>query len=167
MSTWNLQELRTLIKNVHGDEQLSKASSHISSVDWKLRFASYHSYTASNAFVSVFDTEEDEPVSVIKMVLSTGEEATKYHEAKFIYEANVIACAQAMHSVADIVSHVILDALNIDGLDENYLDLKTIQKHVSNVKLKEKIVRVLGLTSFRYLQDFVNTTKHVSLVESE
>ncbi len=166
MSVWKLQELRELIEKVHGSEQLSKASSHINSVDWKIRSASYHSYTASDAFTSVFENVEHESISVVNMILSTGEEASKLHEARLIYEANVIACAQAMHSVTDIISHVILHAIAINGVDEENLCLKSIRKHVPSSGLKDKIVRVSGLKSFRYLQDFVNTTKHIRLVAS-
>jgi hypothetical protein len=139
MSVWQLQKLRELIEEVHGGEQLSKASDHINSVDWKIRSASYHSYTASDAFASVFEDVEPESISAVKMMLSTGKEASKLHEARFIYEANVIACAQAMHSVADIISHVILDAIAINGLDEENLCLKSIQKLVPSSELKDKI----------------------------
>jgi len=47
--------------------------------------------------------------------------------------------------------------------DEN--NLKSINKIV-NGPLKDGITRFLGLKEFRYLQDFVNTTKHISLVSS-
>jgi hypothetical protein len=166
MSVWNLQELRELIKKIHGAEQLSKAAGHINSVDWRIQQAGYHSYMASNAFSSVFEGAEHELVSAVRMMLSTGEEVSKFNEAKFIYEANVIACAQAMHAVADIISHVILDALAIKGLNEEKLSIQVIQTRVPPGRLKEKIVRVSGLKEFRYLQDFVNTAKHVSLVDS-
>lgn len=167
MSAWKLQELRELIEKIHGDEKLSKASSHINSVDLEIRSACYHSYTASNAFSSDFEDEEHASISAIKMTLSAGEEASRFHEAIFIYEANITACAQVTRSAADIISHVILDVIAINGVDEENLNLKFIQKHVQSRGLKDKIVRVSGFKSFRYLQDVVNTTKHVRLVESE
>lgn len=167
MLGWELQELRELIEKIHGGEQLSKAIGHINSVDWKIRSASYHSHAANNAFKLVFEGVDNESISAVKMVLSTGEEASRFYEAILVYEANVIACAQAMHSVADIISHVILDALAIDGLDEEFLNLNSIQKCIPPSGLKCRVVRLSGLKSFRYLQDFVNTTKHVRLVDSE
>lgn len=165
-SSWKLQELRDLIKSKHGEEQLAKAVEHINSVDWKLRSASYHSYVASKAFDSVFSDIENESIHAIKMILSSGQEATNFNEAKFIYEFNVIACSQAMHSVGDIISHVILDAVIIKDIDEENLDLKAIQKMIPPSKLKRSVVRILGMESYLYLRDFVNMTKHVRLVGS-
>lgn len=167
MTVWNLRELRELIEKIHGPEQLQKAISHINSVDWKIRAASYHSYAASNAFSGVFEGVVDSQFSVMKMMFSNGEEASDFREARFIYEANVIACAQAMHSVADIISHVILDSLALKGVDEETLNLKVVHKALSSGDLKQRIAKVMGMTKFRYLHDFVNTSKHVRLVDAE
>jgi hypothetical protein len=167
MPTWKLNELRHLIEEQHGADHLQKAIPHIDSVDWKIRAASYHSYTASNAFATVFKEKEPHPSAVAKMMLTNGEEAADFHEARLIYEANVIACAQAMHSVSDIISHVILDSLAIRDVDDENLDLKTIQRLLPESSLKNRVVRTLGLDYFRYLQDFVNTSKHVRLVGSQ
>jgi hypothetical protein len=167
MPTWKLNELRQLIEEQHSADHLQKANPHIDSVDWKIRAASYHSYAASNAFSAVFKEKEPPPSVVVKMMLTNGKEATDFYEARLIYEANVIACAQAMHSVSDIISHVILDSLAIRDADEENLDLKSIQKLLPESLLKSHVVRILGLDYFRYLQDFVNTSKHVRLVGSQ
>ncbi len=166
MSSWNLDELRKLIEEMHGVKQLEKARPHINAVDWKLRAGNYHSYTASNAFSGVIE-EEPHPVTLIKMMLSSGEEVKDFHEAQFIYETNIIACAQSMHSVADIISHVIQDSLALEGVDEEKINLKVLKGFLSDSPLKKRITRVLGLAHFRYLQDFVNTSKHIRLVDTE
>ena len=126
MQKWNLKELRDAIKNTHGEEQLEKAKPHINSVDWKNRVASYHYYTASNAFSCFFDESSCEKSDAIKLLLSTGEEANRFYEAKLIYEANLIACAQAIHSISDILSHVIHDSLMLPYVNEDNLNLKLL-----------------------------------------
>jgi len=166
MEKWKLQELRELIEKHHGSDQLRKAAPHINSVDWKIRAASYHSYAASGAFSDLL-SEQTQPPAVFKMMFSNGEEASNFREARFVYETNVIACAQSMHSASDIISHVIVDSLALNDVDEENLCLRAAQKLVPESKLKETITRVLGLVSFRYLQDFVNTSKHVQLVDSQ
>ena len=102
----------------------------------------------------------------MKMMLSSGEEAAGFQEARFIYETNLIACAQSMHSVADIISHVIHDSLALEGIDEEIINLKIVNGALQNGPLKERVTRVLGLAHFRYLEDFVNTSKHIRLVDS-
>lgn len=164
MSVWKLQELRDLVEKTYGAEQLAKAADHINSVDWKIRAAGYHSYLAKNSFDGIFSGIENEPMHAIKMILSSGKGASNFNDASFIYESNVIACAQTMHSVSDIISHVIHDALFIEDIDEDSIDLKTIQTKIPPSALKSSVVRVLGLKSYLYLKDFVNTTKHIRLV---
>ena len=166
MAVWKLDELRELIKDHHGSDQLQKAAPHINSVDWKIRAASYHSYAATNAFSGASEEAETHPSAVFAMLFSNGEEALNFREARFIYETNVIACAQSMHSASDIISHVILDSLALNDIDEENLCLKAVQKQVPESGLRQSITRVLGLVSFRYLQDFVNISKHVRLVGS-
>ena len=167
MPVWHLEDLRQLIKEHHGADQLNKANPYIYSVDWKIRAATYHSHAASSAFSDVLEKDNPHPLTVFKMMFSNGEDASNFREARLVYEANVIACAQAIHSVSDIISHVIHDSLALDGIDEENLCLKDVQRLVPESSLKQTITRVLGLADFRYLQDFVNTSKHVRLVDSQ
>lgn len=160
--SWNLEELRNLIKEKYGDQQLEKASPHINSVDRKIKIASYHYHTCKMAFDNLFDDAEDEGIQALDLILSS--EASKFYEAQLVAEANIIACAQSMHSVSDILPHVILHSLNINGKDD--LTLRSVQKHLKDGELKNKIIKLLGQKEFCYLKDFVNTTKHFSLVFS-
>jgi len=164
--SWNLKELRNLIEEKYGNHQLEKANPHINSVDWKIRISSYHSYASTEAFKSLFAEHENEAIQAVKFILSSGEEATKFYEARLIAEANLIACAQSMHSVSDIFAYVIIHSLKIDGICNKDITLKTVHKHLEASALKDEIIKLLGLREFCYLKDFVNTTKHISLIFS-
>lgn len=166
MSSWNLKELRDLIEEKYGKKQLEKARPHIDSVDWKIGIVSYHSYVSEAAFKGLFNNEESETIQAVKLILSSGEEASKFNEARVIAEANLIACAQSMHSVLDIFAHVIFHALKIEEMEEDEITITAINKKLPEGALKTKITRLLGLRGFNYLKDFVNTTKHISLIFS-
>lgn len=166
MPSWNIKELRELIEKKHGSLQLEKATPHIRSVDWKIAIASCHSYTSKEAFVHLFDDDSQEYVRAVKLLLSTGEEASSFNEAKLISEANIIACAQSMHSIADILAHVIFHTFMISEIEEREISINRINRILPQGKLKSKVTRLLGMTEFCYLDAFVNTTKHKSIVFS-
>jgi hypothetical protein len=166
-TAWNLKELRALVREKHGDAQVAALEPHLASVDWKIRIAAYHVYTFNEAFAPFFAAPIDGRIAAVKMILSNGEEALQAREAKLAGEANVIACAQSTHSASDILGYVITHSLNLKLEDgkKHELPLAVVNKRLSG-EFKDKVTRLLGLQEFRYLQDFVNTTKHVSLVFS-
>ena len=167
MTSWNLQELRTLVQDKHGDNQLAILKPHLDSVDWKLRIASFHSYAYSETFSSFFDEAIDGRVAAIGFILSNGEEADRFREAKLVAEANIIVCAQSTHSVSDILSYVIVHALKLGGVDEQRMTLSEINSALPSGILQDRVRGLLGRKEYRYLLDFVNKTKHVSLVFSQ
>ena len=102
----------------------------------------------------------------IKVFLSSGEDNATMYEQRHIYEANIIAAAQSTHSVSDIIAHAIYDCLNMSGVDQYEMNLKSVKSKLPKSELKDEVVSFLGRADFRYLQDFVNTTKHISLVKT-
>lgn len=166
-TSWNLQELRELILSRGGNERLSHAQVHIHSVDWKIQLASFHSYQASQAFVGIFAGDGKDTVQAVRMLLSSGDEAQGFSSARLAYEAHILACAQTMHSVADVFAHLISDALGLGYSDDDHLSLSEVKKRLPTGLLRDQVIRFLGLKQFAYLQDFVNRTKHVSLVSSK
>jgi len=166
MTSWNLEELRRIVKEKHGDNQLKVLQPHIYSVDWKIRIATYHSHVFGETFSPFFPEQESGAIKAVKLLLSSGEEASEFHESKLIAEANIIACAQSTHSVSDILSYVIIHSLRLNDIDEQRISISEINKQLPSGGLKTEITNLLGLREYRYLQDFVNTTKHISLVFS-
>lgn len=166
MTSWNLEELRTLVKDKYGDDQRRVLNPHMESVDWKLRIAAYHSYAFSETFAPFFSGAGSPEIKAVNLILSTGEEASRFRDAKLIAESNIIACAQSTHSVSDILSHVIVHALKIDSIDVNRASIGEVKKWLPNGVLREKITELLNSQEYIYLKDFVNTTKHISLVFS-
>lgn len=84
-----------------------------------------------------------------------------------VAEANIIACAQNTHSASDILSHVILHSLRLNNIDEQRISLSEINKILPEGVLRYEITKLLGMKEYCYLKDFVNKTKHISLVFSE
>ena len=166
MTTWDIQRLRGLAKHIYGARQLETISPHIDSVDWKIRIASFHAYSARHAFDQVLGGDQRDLSMVFARMFSTGAERNTFMDAKIAYEAHVIACAQAMHSVADILARVVAIALSIPLPSSGGVTFDTIKAAIPPGPLKDSVTGLRGLKPFCYMRDFVNQTKHVSLVFS-
>lgn len=164
---WNLDELRELIETIHGPEQLEKAELHINSIATKLLQANYHARLARECIEDIFKNEES-PAFVMDLILGVNEKSADFEDAKFASEANIIACAYVIHSISDVLAHLILDALAINGSDEDFFDFSKINKLIpAKTTLKILVTRVLGMHQFSYLKAYVNTSKHVSMIDAD
>ncbi len=163
---WSLDELRKLITEIHGSNQRELTNIHINSVATKLNQANYHAWLARDCLEKVFLNDQS-PSFVMGLILGANEKSSDFQEARFISEANIIACAHTMHSIADVLAHLINDALALGFDDDELLDLKTANKKLPpNSNLRRQVECLLGMHQFDYLRAFVNTSKHVSLIDS-
>ena len=165
--SWDLEELRNLVKHTRDEDQLAKIKPHLDNVAWKISISNYHHYTSKNAFDSFFNDSENNALQAFKLLFGASESSIKFDRARLVAEANAIACAQHMHSISDVLAHTIYHSLKSLDLDENDVSLVTISRSIDNGPLKDEIVKLLGCREFCYIKDFVNTTKHHSLVFSE
>ena len=174
---WDTKEFKNLVCGCYGEEQLAKVERPLASVSWKLMLAQYHAEESKRLYRSYLTEEPlDELIQVVNQVLlaaSGSEEASKSVEARILSEAHVIAYAQSLHSVADILAQVIYLGLDLER------DLpKPIPMHsrglcrVCESMLRESLALEVAdaISTFRqsprvlYLQAYVNTTKHCSVV---
>ena len=162
---WKIEELRNLVEEIHGKDQKDLANIHINAVDWKIRAASYHSFTATSSLGIATETlqETNQP---IRLVLTNGEDAQELRKQRHIHEANVLACAQTVYSISDVVAHVIKDCLVLSEPGEWDVNLKYVQKYIPSGKLTDTVVALIGNRKYEYLRDFVNTIKHRNLVQT-
>jgi hypothetical protein len=106
------------------------------------------------------------------MAATNTDEGRGFLEAHFCAEAHAIACAQSLHSTADILAQVLHISLNLDGFckPKKLLYLKDVVNCMSRHTIAPSVVAAtnhfLQSDEFRYLSAYVNTTKHISLIKS-
>jgi hypothetical protein len=176
---WNRKELYDLVVKRHGQAQADLLMPSLISTVWKLSIAQYHAHEAQTIIGKLSShSSKDEYVEIVKLIFEQAAGSKRGQEvalAKFQAEANIIACAQAVHSIADIFSQIIYLSLNLDKhlkkpIAENKRYLFTVNQGLTNIPLFTKLH--LGLDDFlkskqfRYLSAYVNTTKHRSLIPS-
>ncbi|MFN7520176.1 MAG: hypothetical protein ACK5Q0_06400, partial [Lysobacteraceae bacterium] len=83
--------------------------------------------------------------------------------------AEIIACVQSMHAVADTLAHVIYFALAMDRngatkLNERDVSARSLTKKLPLGKIREMVETLKESDGFVYLESLVNHCKHRSLV---
>jgi hypothetical protein len=120
---WNIKEFESLVKGHYGEEQFKMLIRPLSSVTWRFRLARYHADESKRLYRSCFsegsvEGTSDEIVQLVGFVLkaaSGSEKADKFNEARIFSEAHLIAYAQSLHSIADILAQVIYLGLNLES----------------------------------------------------
>jgi NTP pyrophosphatase (non-canonical NTP hydrolase) len=176
--TWKVKEFESLVRECYGEDQLKKLKVPLESVFWKLMLARYHAEESKRLLRSYLSEETaDELVQVINQVLlaaSGSEEDGKFVEAQVVSEAHVIAFAQSLHSTADILAQVVYFGLNLDGnlakpIKERNRTIHCVCNNMRKAAFALGVVDAIEdfrqLPEFRYLQAYVNITKHRSLVD--
>ena len=180
---WQLNELEDAIRNTHGDQYADALHEPLQSFSWKSDMAYFHACEAEqilkDAIANTPGINDRDPMSIamgkaVIFAASPGDAGQPLRLAQFEAEAHIIASAQALHSLCDIVCHVIYWAYQLDtvptapkadrlNLYSTLRTLKTLQQYATTVSL---IQAVVDAPEFTYLTAYVNTTKHRSLVNS-
>ena len=177
--TWNLEELRELASSCLGKSIVSNLNPSLNSIVLKIAFAKYHAdETQSIIDELISEAKKDEPTKIAKLILeqaTDSEAGKKFRLAQFRAEANIIAFAQTLHSTADVLSQIIFISLNLSN-NQNF-KIKQDRLYLGNLTnelirigeystLTSSLEKLLNSNEFEYLSAFVNTTKHICLINS-
>lgn len=180
---WELKQLEEAVRNAHGDSYGDSIYQPLQSFRWKSDMADFHAREAEHILkdaISVtpgIGTDDSESVAACKAVLisaAPGDDGQNLRVARFKAEAHIIASAQALHSLGDIMCHIVYWAYKLDTVSNvpatNRLNLhstlRTLNKLPQYTSTASLIQEVVDAPEFMYLAAYVNTTKHKSLVSS-
>jgi hypothetical protein len=180
---WELKELEDAVRNTHGARYGEAIREPLQSFSWKSDMAYFHAHEAEQiikdavAVTPGINNHDREPLAFAKAVTFSampGEDGQLLRLAKFKAEAHIIASAQALHSLCDIVCHVVYWSYQLDTVPKapklNKLNphsilkvLNTLPQYATTASL---IQDVIDSPEFEYLVAYVNTTKHKSLIST-
>jgi hypothetical protein len=180
---WEIKALEDAVRSVHGDRYADEIHGPLQSFVWKSDIAYYHACESERvikeALASTDHIGEDDPgfVSAAKAILlAASPDGAGSHilAGQFKAEAHIIASAQALHSLCDIISGVVYWAFQLDTtsspLPVNRLNLHSIHRTLSTLPqystTANLIDAVILSSEFAYLAAYVNTTKHKCLISS-
>lgn len=174
---WNLKELFDQVLQRHCKQQADLLKPSLISFMWKLFIAQYHADESKGLIRKLIShSSKEEYVEATKLILEQAlgtDKGREFDLALFQAEAHMIAYAQSLHSLADILAQIIYYSLNLDKnlrkpIRERYRYLSTVNKAIKNIpqfnKLYLEVNSLLSSDKFSYLNSYVNTTKHRSLI---
>ncbi|WP_372947817.1 hypothetical protein [Mariniphaga sp.] len=174
--TWKPSELRDKVNNRYGEKQVQLFEPAMSSFSWKLLIANYHADEHGKIIKRLLRRQtgsKNERLLKIALNFGSNELVQKNNIDLFTAEANLIAFAQTLHSMADILAHIIYYSLSEDSfipVDEDRISLRYILEKLKDLPefspLKAEIENLINLSSFQYLNAYVNTVKHRRLISS-
>ncbi len=175
MPSWDIKLTRTLMDSHHGHQQSAQAKNCLRAVPERLRHARYHYQEARRLLKEAIDDRlQTESIYAITWP-TTAAEMSEIDLCLMQVEANVIACAQAIHSVADNLAHVVCFSLGLN-LGANAIQERDINIHRVTDALTARVPRYLLLRdtlkaltddpAFKAVEAFVNVAKHRGYAES-
>lgn len=181
--SWNIKELEDAVRNTHGDQYAEKIHDSLLSFAWKSEMAYLHAYEAEQilkeavaATPGIKDQDPQQFAFARTVIFSAAscETGQNLRLAQFRVEAHIIASAQALRSLCDIICYVVYWAYKLDTEKKapalNKLNLYSIfsvlKKFPQYATTASRVKAVADSQEFKYLNAYVNTTKHKSLISS-
>ena len=165
------------VSQIHDEKQAELLKPILISFVWKFYIAQYHADESKDIILRLISQpSKEEYIEVVKLIFenaSGSDKGKQFRIAIFKAEANMIAYAQSIHSLGDIFAQIIYISLNLDQRLKKPipLQLRTISKineTITNIpeyrRLHSELNSFLKSGQFKYLNAYVNTTKHRSLI---
>lgn len=167
MATWNIKEFAKLVESLRipGGQEVA-AAAH--SLAHKFLLLRVHAEEAETAFDHGFpELQQDVEIpDILDLFFEQGQKQTDFQVAQILYEAHAVAAVGVCHSISDNLAHLIYQALDLPQPDPYRPKIQGVNKALSPGPLKDAVAKLIGLREYRYLQDFSNVNKHISLVEA-
>lgn len=152
MTEWHTSELSKLCE----EKGIPSAKIYQSSLHWRWHRAVYHADTATGIWSDFMKSG------------SFGDERT--YEAVFSYEAQVEACVQSLHSMADILAQIINVTILRSRLREENVSIKNVVREMKRASIATdvttRVKHLLDDDVFDYVEAFCNTIKHRRLIKA-
>lgn len=165
---WDLRPLRCDIERCFGREAVQQLNPVLNSIGDRRGFAQFH-FTEARRLMSeqLVDRKEFEIVGALLGAYDA--EPGDFSWARFRAAAHVSACVQSMHSLADIVGHLIYYVLGMPAdsstrLVERDISLRAVRRKLASGPVRDLIGKWLDDPGFAYLTALVNHSKHRSIV---
>ena len=161
--SWSLKDLRDYIVQKHDKDQ--SMLDLVSSIDRGISIFRYHFSTARDSLNDFYDGDEKAHKKHVERAFGISEDQEEFQLAKIANEANTIAAIYTVRSVFDLFAQLVRRLLLEGKLSEGECNIHRVRDHLQDGPLRNSIQRLLESEGFRYINAFVNVTKHRSLVK--
>ena len=159
-NVWSLKELRAAVKSKVGNPH--QIISVINSIHRLSGVFIYHLEQARESINNpdFFDSED----GGLRFVVGSDSDQENFQTALLINEANTISLLYTVRSLYDIFSQL-LNSLVLNGKYRLHeCDIKRVYEDLSESEIKQLLAKLLSSYEFKYIDGFVNCSKHRHLV---
>ncbi|AFM32596.1 MULTISPECIES: hypothetical protein [Stutzerimonas stutzeri subgroup] len=171
--SWNLKKLKDDVWALYGKETLTLLVPCLESVLERQFYARYHFLEFKKLLTEFLEKHPDESSLFCSVFGASESDDDVFQEVSGQAQANIVACTQNLHALADTFAHVVYYALNLDAsettkIDEKYISIHSVIKKLALLadaeELKKELSDLFVCDSFIYLSDLVNHSKHRYLI---
>jgi hypothetical protein len=161
---WNLQALRNHVRTL-GHDDLAPLPRAIRSISQMTLVFSFHAYGAKEALEGFVKEGEPWTEEQLNSILGVGERQTEFAHARLASEAHLLSTLLATRSVYDIFSQVVNELLLSPKLDERDCNIGKVVKRLPAGRLHAQLNKLLTSDWYKYVNGFVNLSKHRFMIE--
>jgi hypothetical protein len=159
---WDLQLLREHIKHNGNDVQRRIAIVH--SLGRYVDIFRYHLYSARDAMKGVIYENDPHGIRNMQFVFGDGERQEDFDRAKVASEAHTLATIHSTRAMWDVFAFLVNAVALNSRLGERECSIFTVRNALSASNLRTALDDLTANEWFLYVNAFVNTAKHRSLV---
>lgn len=162
-TAWNLDLLREQIRKVHAEPD--PILDIVFSIDRSTRIFRYHMATARDALKGIVSENKAGDADTLLLVFGISEKQGDFEYAKVVSEAHIIGCLHTARGLWDLFAQLVNALVLPKPLPIAACDINRVAAALPQSQLKTAIDSLLASHWYRYVQSYINTTKHRRLVQ--
>lgn len=164
-TSWSLSALRSFIRSDR--QELVPLVQVIDSIGRVDEIFHYHLYSARDALKGIVGATGSIRRESMDLVLNSADSSEEFWLARVASEAHLIGSIQATRSMLDMYAQLVNGLVLPEPLTVERCDIWKVCSRMPESSLKDSIEGVLRCYWFKYINGFINTTKHRKLVNHE
>lgn len=174
MNRWNIKETEEHVERLFGREQRARVKPCLQSVAERQNYARYHYHEANDIYLR-FANKHLAEASLFEIIGSRDDDTqTEFQRSLTNVGANLLACIQNIHAIADILAHAIYYALGMNlakgALGEAGINAHAVITRTSAVPETAQIGHLLSTLvnekPFLHVTALTNHSKHRSIIRT-
>jgi hypothetical protein len=161
---WNIQALRDHLR-AQGFSSSDPVVRAIRSVGKMVDVFHFNSYEAKDALKGFFKEGDQVTDEHLKLVFGVGERQKDFAYARRASEAHLLGALLAVRSIYDLFSQVVNFLLLSLPLAERACNIHAVRDALQPGRLRGELDELLASDWFRYVNGFVNLSKHRYMIE--
>lgn len=161
--TWKLQELKDEIKERKPND--TETLEIIKSISRYIDIFRLHLEEVRDSFKPLLNHPIQANRETFEFIIGTSKNQNEFYYAKLKSEANIISLIHATRSIFDVFAFLINRTLIKKPLDDYLCKIDTVYDKLEDSNLKKEIGLLLDSYWYKYINGFINISKHRYLID--